>query len=498
MNSSFKQLSRSNVDKSFSHKVSPDPNDVSKVQINVVGNWSSKRGPTVALSIQQSSPKKQCINQGKNDAIPTGQRTLKSFNLYLTEEDNVKSVNEYNDELPDKIEGTYKYDFNIIDIHDLILKRFERQRELEVKKLEEQLSIEEKEINGKQNMVERKSSIRRIEKIKESMNNILTRKDFDDYINKIRPLIEQYNMIGTLSKIVSFATNKKKNESDEEENEIIPEDNETQKKRHQVIFDFLEIARKYIEIDLVRDLKEGHLCESCGHKLEDVDDDEDSAGLIICPNCRLEKISVVRCRFYKDNTRTNNSGNNYEDRANFEKGLMRFQGKQTDKPPLELYETLENYFREKELLKIDINNNGIFVSVSSEYIRNNVPLNDDGEKMGTSRPLMYKALKDTGNSAYYDHINLILHEMWDWELPDIAHLEDQIMEDYDKSQRVYEALPKDRKSSLNSQFRLFKHLRRLGYQCISRNFRIPSTHDILEFHENIWAKICEILGWENL
>jgi hypothetical protein len=111
---------------------------------------------------------------------------------------------------------------------------------------------------------------------------------------------------------------------------------------------------------------------------------------------------------------------------------------------------------------------------------------------------MYKALKDTGNSDYYDHINIILNEMWGWVLPDVSHLEDKIMEDYDTSQRIYEVIPKDRKSSLNSQFRLFKHLRRLGYPCKSKDFRIPTTHDILEFHNSTWAKMCEILNWENL
>jgi len=497
MNTSFKRLSRSNGESDFNHKATSDSSEVSKVQVNVVGNWSKKRGPTVTFSVQPSPPKRQLAEQAKETLISDEQRKLKSFNLYLTEEDNVKSVNEYNDELPDKIEGTYKYDFNILDIHDLILKRFERKKEIEAKKIEEQLHHEEQNMNRKQNMVERKSSIRRIDKLRETLDNITSGKDFEDYIQRIKPLIEEYNIIGTLSKIVSFATNKKKMESDEEDEDILPEDPDTQKKRHQVIFDFLEIARKYLQIDLIRDLKEGNICESCGHKLEDIEDDEE-AGVIVCPNCRLEKIAVVRCRFYKDNTRTNNSGNNYEDRANFEKGLMRFQGKQPDKPPIDLYETLESYLQEKELLKIDTAGNGTYTIVSSEYIRTNVLLDEEGEKPGTSRTLMFKALKDTGNSHYYDHINLILHEMWCWKLPDITHLEDQIMDDYDKSQRVYEALPKDRKSSLNSQFRLFKHLRRLGYPCKSRNFRIPTTHDILEFHENMWAKICEVLDWENL
>ena len=176
---------------------------------------------------------------------------------------------------------------------------------------------------------------------------------------------------------------------------------------------------------------------------------------------------------------------------------MRKQGKEPDKPPKELYKILDNYFREKELPKIDIHNTGCPKYISSKQIRQ-MKLSSDGEKKGTSRNLMYKALKDTGNSNYYDHIDIILYEMWGWKLYDFSHLEDAIMDDYDKSQRVYETLPKDRKSSMNSQFRLYKHLKRLGFPCKSKDFRIPTTHDILEFHENIWSKICDHIGWKNI
>jgi len=489
MNTAFTKLSRVKTYEGKNQTHSGNSNEFSKVQVNVVGNWSGKRGPTVSFSVQPSPTKKQRLESTEpHSTIRT--HDLQSFNTYLTEDDNIQSVNEYNDDIPDRVEGTYKYDFNIMDIHDLIMKRFENQKKYETKKLRRQITEEENKMKNKQNMVERKSSLRRIEKLQNILNDILSDKDFNNYISKIGPLLEQYNIIGTLSKIVSFATNKKKSESESDEEEL-PEDPEVQDKRHQVIFDFIEIARKYIQIDLVRDIKEGNLCTFCGHKLNEFDDDNDENGVIICSNCNLEKIAIVRSRFYKDSTRTNNSGNNYEDRANFEKVLMRYQGKQPDKPPTELYETLENYFMEKELPQIDMK------YITSAEIRL-LPLNDEGEKEGTTRTLMYKALKETGNSNYYDHINLILHEVWGWALPDIAHLEDQIMDDYDKSQRVYETLPKDRKSSLNSQFRLFKHLRRLSYPCKSKNFRIPTTHDILEFHENIWSKICEVLNWENL
>lgn len=459
-----------------------------KITVNVVDNWATKKRPTIKTQDRIENKKEQIISYEVSD------RKLKSFNSYLTPDDKINSINEYTDKVPDKVEGTYKYDFNILEIHTLILKKFRDEKEHKIKKLEKELKIEEIKINGRQNMVERKNSIKVINGIKKKMEDITSDKSFNEYIQKIKPLLDAYNLLGSLSKIVSFAKIKRSDDTVEDE---IPEENENQIKRHQLIMDFIEIARRYIQIDLVREINEGNNCPACGTKLDDTMSSMDDDGISVCPDCGIERISVVKTRFYQDNARTNNSGNNYEDRANFRKVLMRYQGKQPDKPPLELYERLGEYFTETETPKIDLNGDSIRKFLTPEQIRE-LPLNSDGEKTGTSRSLMYKALKDTNNTDYYDHINIILHEMWGWSLPDVSHLEDKIMDDYDTSQRVYEVIPKDRKSSLNSQFRLFKHLKRLGYDCKSKDFRIPTTYDILEFHNTMWTKICEILNWENL
>lgn len=462
--------------------------DQNKITVNVVDNWAAKKRSNSKSHSKAENEKEQVISYEVKD------RKLKSFNNYLTVDDKINSISEYTDRIPDKIEGTYKYDFNILEIHTLILNKFTSEKEINIEKLEKELRIEEIKINRRQNMVERKNSIKVINEIKKKMEDIRLDKSFNEYIYKIKPLLEAYNLLGSLSKIVSFAKIKRSDDTAEDET---PEEYENQIKRHQLIMDFIEIARKYIQIDLIREIKEDNNCPACGIKLDDTMSSMDDDGISVCPDCGIERISVVKTRFYHDNARTNNSGNNYEDRANFRKVLMRYQGKQPDKPPLELYERLGEYFTETETPKIDINGDGFRKFLTPEQIRD-LPLNSDGEKTGTSRSLMYKALKDTNNTDYYDHINIILHEMWGWSLPDVSHLEDKIMDDYDTSQRVYEAIPKDRKSSLNSQFRLFKHLRRLGYDCKSRDFRIPTTYDILEFHNTTWAKICEILNWENL
>ena len=121
-----------------------------KVKVNVVANWvknkkinSFSRGSVVPIG-------------WRIETIPSS-RQLKSFDVYLTSEDKVSSVNDYNKSLPDKIEGTYKYDFNIMDIHDLILKRFQYQKNHKLVTLQEKLSVEKNKIKWSQNMIGRKT-----------------------------------------------------------------------------------------------------------------------------------------------------------------------------------------------------------------------------------------------------------------------------------------------------------------------------------------------------
>ncbi len=472
MSSSFATVSPSNISTSINVNNRSNDGNFSNVKINVADIWSKKKGiSTVPNPIPSNFEKSE---KETNFELP---RRLKSFNIYITEDDNIESVNEY-ETIPDQIEGSYKYDFNIMSVHDTILKKFKHQREYMVSNLQKELEMEKDRLKTRQNMVERKRTLKNIKQLEDEIENIMSDKDFQDYIDKITPYIKEYNLLGALSTIVSFAKAKK-----EEDEEIIPEDSDTQEKRQKIISDFIEIARKYITIDLIRDINIKDLCPGCGKKLEDNIEckDDDS---IVC-SCGYEKITIARSQFYKDTSRVNNARNNYEDRNNFLKLIMCFQGKEPDKPGPELYDALDAYFTKEELPRIANKYH------SSEQIRE-LPMNEYGEKPGTSRLLMYKALKETGNANQYDHINIILHTYWGWKLHDITHLEDILMDDYDKFQKIYEMLPKDRKSSLNRHFRLYKHLLRRGYPCRSCEFKIPTTPDILEFHNTYWDKMCEI------
>jgi len=397
-------------------------------------------------------------------------RDMMSFKMYVDDDENFQEE----EKLPDRIVGSYFYDYNILKIDEILMKKFNQDKKKNLNILKKQLIEEKDKISGKQNLIERKASRKKIKEIEDKLYKFEQNIDKNEYITKSRTLLNEYKKIGFISTIVSFTSNT-------QENEIIsPESEEQQKHRHKIIFSYLEIVRKYIPIDLIRNLPKSNSCPNCGVEAEVL---EDETGASICSNCGLEKISIVKTQFYSDGSRLNNSKNNYEDRANFEKVLMRYQGKQQNKPGKELYEKLDEYFKSRGL------------PTSKEY--NEMPLLPDGTKKGTNREMIIEALSKIECSGYYDDINLICSVYFGWTLPNISHLEEQIMEDYDIFQQVYEQLDLEgRKSSLNSQWKLYILLKRRGVPCKSKNFKIPTTPSILEYHKIKTKEVYKILGWE--
>lgn len=385
--------------------------------------------------------------------------------------------------IPDRIEGIYKNDYNILKIHEIIMKRFQWEKTDLINTLKKQLGINNHKLNERISMVERKNILIQIETINKNIIEIETDSKLKEYVYRSLPYIREYKNMGSISNIIVFESNLNNDNSTPNANNLAtPEDKVKQDKRHQIIRDYINIARDYINIDLVREMPKGYKCEGCGNDIEREDEEEDN-GIFVCPNCNTERISVIQTPFYKDSMRVSNIRNNYEDRENFFKVFRRYQGIQSNPPPAELYIDIDLYLQKRGL-------------PSCEEIKQ-MPL-IEGKRGNTSRDLMHTILSETNNSVYYEDINLICHNCWGWDLVDLSHIEDKIMKDYDLTQKIYNDLPKTRKSSLNSQFRLFKLLLRyqdqISYPIRSRDFRIPSTRDILEWHENIWKDV-EVRAW---
>jgi hypothetical protein len=372
---------------------------------------------------------------------------------------------------PDLVRGTYSTDLNINKIHDAILTRFKYFID-SIDTLKQQVAnlIENACDNTKPDN-EIKMIYLQVDKLKIKIHDYENKISYTKYIKQVTPLLEKYNKVASNDSkgVIFFIKNKEKEEED-----II-------NYRLRIIRDYLELSKDYIRLELNQKFNSKVACMGCELDLTNIFVDEDS-GLSVCPSCGYEKESISHNSNYKDTLRVNsNNRNNYDDCENFRKALYRFQGKQNNRPPVKLYEQLDLYFiRIKKF-------------PGSEIIK--LPITEDGKKKGTSREMMFEALADTNNSAFYDDINLILHVYWGWELPNISHLEERIMEDYINTQQIYNSIAKkDRNASLNIQFRLYVHLKSVGYPCSKDDFKIQTSRDSLIFHNEIWREMCEKTG----
>lgn len=372
---------------------------------------------------------------------------------------------------PDLVKGTYTTDLNINKIHEAILFRYNYffesvpKMELRIKNLKASIDETNKTIN------EIRAINEEIKFLDDRINDYSQNVSLNKYIKESKDILLEYNKVASNKSkgVVIFRKTK-----EVEEPQLI-------KYRLKVIEKYLNMAKNYIELEIIHKSDNKVTCPGCNIDLTNIFIDEVS-GLCVCPNCGYERESITHNSTYKDSQRFNNGNrNNYDDCENFRKALLRFQGKQVHKPPEKLYTHLDEYF-----MKLN-------KPIGQEILK--MPLLPNGQKKGTSRIMMFEALNETNNSAYYDDINLILHLYWGWSLPDISHIEDQIMDDYLITQQVYNNIPnKDREASLNIQFRLFVHLKAVDYPCSKDDFKIQTSRDSLIFHNEMWKIMCEKTG----
>ena len=373
---------------------------------------------------------------------------------------------------PDRVVATYTEDLNIIKIHEAIMTIFAHKYS-QVSIIEAKLQWERQNATTNMTINEHRRHTEDIQHYETKLQELQDRTSFKEYLQMSVPLLKVYKSVSSdASKGIVSVRKLINKESTDDPNVII--------KRLAVIQEYLEVARNYITLDVVQTNQIRAKCPGCGVDFSQVDIDEEN-GLCTC-ECGVVRENLSLYTLYKDSNRVNiGNRNNYEDWENFEKALIRYQGKQPNKPPDRLYDQLDAYYTKIQKSR------GSDVQAQA--------LLADGKKTGTSRQMMLDALCETANSAYYDDVNLIMHVYWGWRLPDVSHLEDQIMKDYFSTQQIYNSQPHEgRDASLNTQFRLYVHLLAVGHECSRDDFKIQTSRDSLEFHQDMWRRMCEKTG----
>ena len=444
--------------------------------VTPLGKSTSSKGS--GLSHLGSRPKKTDSFETKTlvkqslDSNTCTPKTISKLSRASKKRDGIRS-----DE--NNVTGTYGNDINIIEIDRIVIDKIKSEEDDKMSKLKSTLDIELGKIKKPQNRIERRNSIKLIKLYREQMDEIKACIRLNNYTQESKPLLEDYRKIGVKLEVVAFGKESVKPE--------IGEMTEEQEYRIMIIERYLEIVRKYVEINIFK--KCYSMCNNCKAdiSLSSVND----AGMLECSVCGVESVTLAKSVSPDEESVTVNINvsnlKDYEDRENFYKAMVKYQGKQPNKFPSNLYDMLDEYF------------SSIGFPIGKEI--SEMPINEDSDtsiktRGKSNRSLMLKALKDIGMSSFYEDINLLCRIYWGWVLPDLSELEDAIMIDYDLSQEVFERHKGDRKSCLNIQYRLWRHLSRRGHPCRPNNFKIIKTPEIIKYYERVWEIICDELGWD--
>ena len=427
-------------------------------------------------------PWDECDETYCNEPLESTSNNLKSEldNMATCEEMGIpveESYASYNDDNGnsliidgDSVSGHYDERFDINGIHLAIMKNFRDEvdeipeMEEKVRKMNDILNSGDASLSGCQ--VD--AMIKAIGDLKSRIRDAESEKSKRRYLRAAMPILRRYNNLDIENQPVDFFE------------DSLGDPNKPLSQIQKIIEEFLDIASEYISIDVIRDVKKSSLCSACGCDLLNAMPDVD--GTFNCPGCGVEIEYVDKDSIaVRDTTSMKGHRNSYEDRINFGKAVINYQGKQEIKLPENLEKILDEHFTRM----------GIPIGLE---IRKTREKDDYGRRIGTNLKMMIFALKSTGLSGHYENVNLIMNKYWGWDLPDISHLEEKIMADYDRSQDVFLAIKsRSRKSCLNAQYRLYRHLERLGHKCEVQDFKIVGTERTLHFHESCWEKICRKL-----
>lgn len=347
---------------------------------------------------------------------------------------------------PVKIIGTYTDDYDISYVNDVIINTLNEEKnnltEL-TKKLDrlKKLKLKTQTYNDKQETDEE------IRELEIEINIIKNNERIKNYKILSKPLLEQY---------IKYKNNPA---------ELL-----------KVIDQYLKLAKKYITIQVTRNLHYKKSCMNCKYSLENETISTD--GILRCPECHNEHQMIITGK-HVDHFKMQQL-NNENDMENFMKALNRYQGLQP-KPPAIIFTKLDAYFKERGF-------------PDSEYIKS-LPYDDRGKKGNCNREMLYDALSSISFSSYYEDIFLIAHIYWDWLLPDLTHLKDTIIRHYIITQKSFYKIPLDvreRISSLGCNYRLYQHLRLVGQPVYREEFKIAENPESIRQHDRIWKLMCEL------
>jgi hypothetical protein len=371
--------------------------------------------------------------------------------------------------IPNVITGVYSENYNINYVDNIIRKKLKEEQTIGLNKLKLNKETLERTIMRPQDYISRKSSLLELDNICSEIKEIESCNRLSNYISKSGPILEEYSKYSNKYNTIIF--------DDNTDNE--PVYNEETRKKVIIIERFLNVCKKYININVTyQSTKQDGLCHNCGELLKNAIKTDN--GLKRCEECQTEHRSIITYKADRDINRINNSSCEDESIENFLKALARYQG-------LQKVEFNDNFFEELDSYFIQRGN-----KPACEIKK--LPLDKLGRRGGTTPKMIWTAMGKMKYPEYYEDYNFIGHKLYNWTLPNVSKYKEQIIDDYNQTQKIFYQIPIEermRTSSLGTQYRLWRHLQLVSHECYMEDFKIAEHDNSLKTHHKIWNIMCE-------
>lgn len=353
---------------------------------------------------------------------------------------------------------------NEIDIINIDRKIKEFYEE-EIKKIDNykiRLSELEKTYENNISIRSKKELEKNIIELREKIEKIENKTDYNFYIIETIEIIEKYlNILKTPLKI-SFCGKPK----------------EDDKLKNQLINEYIEIAQKYYKINIKQKERKFKLsCEYCKNKKNFAIEENN----YICLDCFSEQEILHNTTSYKDSDRVNiTSKYTYDRKVHFRDCINQYQGKQNCSIDPIIYDKLEDILEKHHILIGDKNTKRDirFANITKEHI------------------LMF--LKELGYSKHYENVNLIHYNLTGKKPDDISYIEEKLLNDFDILVEAYDKLFKNKVERVNfisTQYVLYQLLQKHKHSCRKEDFVILKTMDRQCFHDSVARELFSSLGW---
>jgi hypothetical protein len=283
------------------------------------------------------------------------------------------------------------------------------------------------------------------------IQDIETGSEYSLYILRTADLLEEYKTLFEATRSISFI----KTFSSRDETKI--------HRRNKLLLDYLRTAKEYINLDNYKQKITKPVCESC-HSINLTPTGEGDSMLVCECGATLEQLDDAPT--FKDSERVNMSSRyTYTCRGHFIEAMNRFEGKQNTEIDEEVVKMLK-----KEV--------GLHRLTSDTATKDHI----------------YMFMTEKKLSDYYADINLIYFKITAKNPPDITEYRNELLEMHDQLEEAYMEVKEDeRLNSLNVNWKLYKLLQLLGYECKKDDFFCLKTPTKQGEHEQKWHDMIEYL-----